>query len=62
MSEEFPAGVGVAWAILGAAYAAAWLWLGVRLVNRRERWVIWGEPVFQYWELFFPNRDDDGDL
>jgi hypothetical protein len=41
MSEGLPAGAGIVWALLGAAYAATWVWLGVRLVNRRERWAKW---------------------
>jgi hypothetical protein len=31
----------VAWGVIGAAYAAICIWLGVRLFNRRERWVKW---------------------
>jgi hypothetical protein len=26
--------------VLGLAYAAFWIWLGVRIFNRRERWAI----------------------
>jgi hypothetical protein len=46
MSEEgFWTASGIAWAFLGAAYAAVWLWLGVRLANRRTRWAIWMAAV-----------------
>lgn len=39
MSEGLPAVACIAWGIGGAAYAAVCVWLGVRLFNRRERWV-----------------------
>ena len=31
----------MALAILGIAFAATCIWLGVRIVNRRERWAKW---------------------
>jgi hypothetical protein len=39
MSELVPTAAGVAWGVVGAAYAAACVWLGVRFFNRRERWI-----------------------
>src|ERR1700688_4387891 len=39
--EELWTAAGVAWGVIGAAYAAVWVWLGVRLFNRRERWARW---------------------
>ncbi len=41
MVDEFPIGVLVAWGVVGTAYAAACVWLGVRFFNRRERWAKW---------------------
>lgn len=42
MTEElFSPAAGVAWGIIGAAYTALWVWLAVRLFNRRERWTKW---------------------
>jgi hypothetical protein len=42
MSDEgFGGASAIVWAFLGAAYASIWVWLGVRLVNRRKRWAIW---------------------
>jgi hypothetical protein len=38
MSEVIPDFAKVSWMFLGAAFAATALWLGVRFVNRRERW------------------------
>lgn len=39
MSDELiPSAAYVAWAFVGAGYAAACVWIGVRLLNRRERW------------------------
>ncbi len=35
-----PASV-AAFAVLGVAYGALWVWLGVRIFNRRERWAKW---------------------
>jgi hypothetical protein len=32
---------GVTWGVIGTAYAAVSVWLGVRLFNRRERWAKW---------------------
>jgi len=32
---------GVIWAALGVAYAAGFVWLLVRIVNRRQRWAKW---------------------
>jgi len=38
MSEAVPA-VGVTiWAVLGVAFAAVAVWIGVRIFNQRERW------------------------
>ncbi len=34
-------GVCLMWGVIGAGYAAIWIWLGVRLFNRRERWLKW---------------------
>jgi len=39
--ELFSPAVGALWAAIGAAFAAIWIWLGVRLINRRERWTKW---------------------
>jgi hypothetical protein len=39
--EDLWAAVGVTWGVIGAAYAALCIWLGVRLFNRRERWAKW---------------------
>ncbi len=42
MSEELiPKAAWFAWEFVGAAYAAACIWIGVRLFNRRERWTKW---------------------
>jgi hypothetical protein len=41
MTELVSTGVCVAWGVIGAAYAAIWIWLGIRLYNRRERWAKW---------------------
>ena len=42
MSEELiPKAAWIAWGIIGVAYAAACVWIGVRLFNRRERWTKW---------------------
>jgi hypothetical protein len=41
MTEFLSTGVCVAWSVIGAAYAAIWIWLGIRLYNRRERWAKW---------------------
>ena len=42
MSEELiPKAAWIAWGIIGVAYAAACIWTGVRLFNRRERWTKW---------------------
>jgi hypothetical protein len=39
---EYNAGMGeVVVAVLGVAFAAFCVWLGVRIVNRRERWAKW---------------------
>jgi hypothetical protein len=41
MSEELiPKAAWIAWGIVGAAYAGFWIWLAVRLVNRRKPWMI----------------------
>lgn len=39
MYDEFPTGVLVAWGVIGAAYGATCVWIGIRLFNHRERWV-----------------------
>jgi hypothetical protein len=41
MSDLIPKAVFVAWGVVGVTYAAVCIWLGVRLFNRRERWVKW---------------------
>ena len=41
MVELISADFGVAFAVLGVAYAALCVWLMVRIVNRRERWAKW---------------------
>jgi hypothetical protein len=37
--------IATGWAVLGVAYAALWIWLGVRIFNRRERWAKWTAVV-----------------
>jgi hypothetical protein len=41
MSEMIWPASGVAWAVVGVAYAALWVWLIVRVVNRRKPWAKW---------------------
>jgi len=39
--DLIPAAAGIAWGAVGALYAAACIWICVRLFNRRERWSKW---------------------
>jgi hypothetical protein len=41
MSEMISPATGVAWAVLGVVYAAVFVWLLVRIVNRRQRSAKW---------------------
>jgi hypothetical protein len=46
MSEELSwRAVCVGWGLIGAVYAAACVWLGVRIFNRRERWAKWSAAL-----------------
>lgn len=33
--------VGLTWGVIGVGYVAICAWLGIRIVNRRERWAKW---------------------
>jgi multisubunit Na+/H+ antiporter MnhE subunit len=44
----------VAFAIFGVAFAAFGVWLGVRIVNRRERWAKWMATVMLVALLLYP--------
>src|SRR5262249_20189666 len=39
--DLIPTAAGIAWGTVGALYAAACVWICVRLFNRRERWSKW---------------------
>lgn len=41
IDELFSPAVYALWALIGAAYSALWLWIGVRYLNRRETWTKW---------------------
>ena len=32
---------GTTWMVVGVAFAALYIWLAVRIINRRERWAKW---------------------
>jgi hypothetical protein len=39
MTDLVPKAICVVWGVIGVTYAAVCIWIGVRLFNRRERWV-----------------------
>lgn len=51
--HEFWKLAGITWALIGAGYAATWLALGVRFVNRRKAWKIWAAGALAFTSVVY---------